>query len=253
MRPSGAILQWGVDNRKIATNPAARVVIDIRGKMSERIRGFSDEEAALILRQAGRSQDPVRRWIPLLCAYSRARISEICQLRGEDIFQQDGVWCMKFDLAAGALKNINSERAVPLHPEIVASGFLEFVASQCAGPLFTGLANDRFGNRGASGTRIISGWVRGLGISDVRLSPSHSWRHRFATLGRRYGLALDLVDALTGHHRKTVAASYGEFPIEALHRELSKIPSGQGEGINTHISIRLAALKPTNSFGPRHD
>jgi integrase len=58
--------------------------------MSERIRGFSDEEAALILRQAGRSQDPVRRWIPLLSAYSGARISEICQLRGEDIFQQDG-------------------------------------------------------------------------------------------------------------------------------------------------------------------
>ena|SRR5580704_4215412 len=105
---------------------------------------------------------------------------------------------MKFDPAAGALKNVNSERAVPLRPEIVASGFLEFVASQCAGPLFTGLANDRFGNRGASGTRIISGWVRGLGISDVRLSPSHSWRHRFATLGRRYGLALDLVDVLPG-------------------------------------------------------
>jgi hypothetical protein len=64
--PVRAILQWGVDNRKIPTNPAARVVIDVRGKMAERIRGFSDEEAALILRQAARSQDPVRRWLPLL-------------------------------------------------------------------------------------------------------------------------------------------------------------------------------------------
>jgi hypothetical protein len=34
----------------------------------------------------------------------------------------------------------------------------------------------------------------------------------------------DVANALTGHHRKTVADSYGEFPIEALYRELCKIP-----------------------------
>jgi hypothetical protein len=66
---------------------------------------YLDEEAALILRQAARSQDPVRRWLPLLCAYSGARISEVCQLRGEDITQLSGLWFMKFDPAAGALKN----------------------------------------------------------------------------------------------------------------------------------------------------
>jgi integrase len=62
---------------------------------AERIRGFNDEEAALILRQAGSELDPMRRWIPLLCAYSGARIAEVCQLRGEDIIHQDGVWCLK--------------------------------------------------------------------------------------------------------------------------------------------------------------
>ena len=222
--PLRAILQWGVDNRKIAMNPASRVLVEVRGKMAERIRGFTDEEAALILRQAATHQDPVRRWVPLLCAYSGARISELCQLRGGDIFQHGGVWCMKFDPEAGALKNVNSERAVPLHPAIVTSGFLEFVASQRPGPLFPGLAADRFGNRGGNGTKIIGRWVRGLGLTDARLSPSHSWRHRFKTLGRRHGLMLDIVNALTGHHRKTVADSYGEFPVEALHRELSKIP-----------------------------
>jgi hypothetical protein len=30
---------------------------------------------------------------------------------------------------------------------------------------------------------------------------------------------------MTGHHRKTVADSYGEFPVDALHRELLKIPT----------------------------
>jgi integrase len=223
--PIRAIFQWGVDNRKLAANPAARIVIDVRSKMTERIRGFTDEEAALILRHAAREKDPVRRWVPLLCAYSGARLSEVCQLRVKDVFQQGGVWCMKFDPEAGSLKNENSERAVPLHPAIVESGFLQFVAAARSGPLFTGLHADRFGNRGGNGTKTIGRWVRGLGLTDERLSPSHSWRHRFKTLGRQFNLAPDLVNAITGHFRKTVADSYGEFPIDALFREIAKIPA----------------------------
>jgi integrase len=225
LAPVRAILQWGVDNRKLAANPAARIVIDVRSKMTERIRGFTDEEAALILRNAAKEKDPVRRWVPLLCAYSGARLSEVCQLRVEDVFQRGGVWCMKFDPEAGSLKNENSERAVPLHPAIVESGFPQFVAAARSGPLFTGLQADRFGNRGGNGTKTIGRWVRGLGLTDERLSPSHSWRHRFKTLGRQFGLAPDIVNAITGHLRKTVADSYGEFPMDALFREIAKIPA----------------------------
>jgi integrase len=162
--------------------------------------------------------------VPLLCAYSGARLSEVCQLRVLDVLQRGEIWCIKFDPEAGSLKNENSERAVPLHPAIVESGFLRFVQSARSGPLFAGLPADRFGNRGGSGTKIIGRWVRGLGLTDTRLSPSHSWRHRFKTLGRQFGLAPDIVNAITGHLRKTVADSYGEFPVEALYRELLKIP-----------------------------
>ena len=42
--PLRAILQWGVDNRKLAANPASRIVVDVRAKIGERIRGFTDEE-----------------------------------------------------------------------------------------------------------------------------------------------------------------------------------------------------------------
>ena len=222
--PLRAILQWGVDNRKIATNPASRIVIDVRTRVAERRRGYTDDEAALILANAARSTEAVKKWAPLLCAYSGARISEVCQLRTEDIIQIGGIWCMKFDPAAGSLKTDSSERAVPLHPAITDAGFLGFVKSVRRGALFADLAADRFGNRGGTGTKVIGKWVRSLGLNDARLSPSHSWRHRFKTLGRQHGLAPDIVNAITGHHRKTVADSYGEFPIDALHRELSKIP-----------------------------
>ena len=62
-------------------------------------------------------------------------------------------------------------------------------------------------------------------MTDKRISSNHSWRHRLKTLGRRYELAVDILDAMTGHGRKTVADTYGEFPVEAMFRELSKIPA----------------------------
>ena len=78
--PLRAILQWGVDNRKLPANPASRIVVTVRAKQTERRRGYTDDEAVLILTQAAKEKDPVRRWVPMLCAYSGARLSEICQL-----------------------------------------------------------------------------------------------------------------------------------------------------------------------------
>ncbi len=69
-------------------------------------------------------------------------MSEICQLRAEDVVQVDGIWCLKLDLEGGSLKTRSSERAIPLHPAVVESGFLDFVWSEKAGPLFADLALD---------------------------------------------------------------------------------------------------------------
>jgi integrase len=222
--PVRAILQWAVDNHLLPINPATRVTIDVKTRAGGSKRGFDDAEAAIILAAAQRAADPVKRWVPLLGAYSGARLSEICQLRVEDITQLAGIWCMKITPEAGSLKTAGSERVVPLHPAVIKAGFLQFVAKSAAGPLFSTLPPDVFGKQGGNGTKIIGRWVRGLGLTDIRISPSHSWRHRFKTLGRWHGLMLDIINAITGHHRKTVADSYGEFPIEALYRELSKIP-----------------------------
>jgi hypothetical protein len=78
--PIRAILQWGVDNRLLKANVAHRVTVNAKPKIAERIRGYTDEEASLVLSAALREKDALRRWVPWLCAYSGARISEICQL-----------------------------------------------------------------------------------------------------------------------------------------------------------------------------
>ena len=160
LAPMRAILQWGAKNRKIASNPAERVTIESKQKRSEAKRSFTDEEAAIILRAAALSTDPVKRWVPTLCAYSGARLSEVCQLRTQDIRLIEGVWCMAFDPEAGSLKTESSERAVPLHPVVLDSGFLEFVATAGGGPLFKSLPLDKFGRRGGNGTKVLGRWVR---------------------------------------------------------------------------------------------
>ncbi|ACA15991.1 integrase domain protein SAM domain protein [Methylobacterium sp. 4-46] len=220
-----AIFQWAADNRRLASNPAERISMDVKRKASETIRSFTDEEAAIVLRAALTQRDPALRWVPWLCAYSGARVSEVSQLRVQDVCQIEDVWCMRFDPEAGPLKTASSERAVPLHQAVLESGFLEYVLSVGSGPLFPKLKPDKFGKRGGTGTKVLGRWVRSLGLTDERLAPNHSWRHRLKTLGRRHGLAPDIVNAITGHGSRTVADRYGEFEMSAMRRELMKIPA----------------------------
>ncbi|MGH8614215.1 MAG: DUF6538 domain-containing protein [Gammaproteobacteria bacterium] len=224
LAPFRAILQWAVDNDRLPVNPATRVTIGLKTRAADSKRGFDDNEAARILTAARAEADPVKRWVPLLGAYSGARLSEICQLRVQDITEVNGIWCMKIVPEAGSLKTLGSERVVPLHPAVIEAGFLPFVSNLAPGPLFPALPPDVFGKRGGNATKVLGRWVRRLGLTDKRISPSHSWRHRFKTQSRRHELMSDIANAITGHHRKTVADSYGEFPIEALYRELCKIP-----------------------------
>jgi integrase len=225
LAPVRAILQWGVNNKHLPSNPADGISLDVRSKQGEKKRSFTDDEAKIILRAALGEKDPVRRWVPWLGAYSGARVSELCQLRAEDIIKLDGVWCMKLDPEAGSLKTSGSERVIPIHPALIDQGFLKFAATIKAGPLFAALSPDKFGKRGGNGTKMIGRFVRQLGLKDTRLSPSHSWRHRIKTLGRKHGLAPDILNAITGHAAESDGDSYGEFPVEALFREICKIPA----------------------------
>ncbi|MEY9135039.1 integrase [Bradyrhizobium diazoefficiens] len=225
LSPVRAILQWGVQNKLLSSNAAEGISLDVKAKQGERKRSFTDEEAKVVLRAALAEQDPVKRWVPWIGAYTGARLSEICQLRREDVLKIEDVWCVKFVPEAGSLKTSGSERIVPVHPALIESGLLGFVAQVKSGPLFAELSPDKFGKRGGNGTKMIGRFVRQLGLKDPRLSPSHSWRHRIKTLGRKHGLAQDILNSITGHRSTSVADSYGEFPVEALFRELCKIPA----------------------------
>jgi integrase len=133
-----AVLNYAVDNDKLPSNLADRVSVGARGKKADtkKMLGYDDHEAKTILAAAMAHASPVIRWVPLLCAMHGARVSEIMQLRREDVSVGSGMWSIKITPDAGPLKNKASERKIPLHPCLIKRGFLDFISGRPKGPLF---------------------------------------------------------------------------------------------------------------------
>ncbi len=71
-----------------------------------------------------------RFWLPLLGLFSGARAGELCQLRVQDVKKtKEGTpyLAVRDDEEWMSVKTRNAIRDVPLHPELVRIGFLEFV------------------------------------------------------------------------------------------------------------------------------
>ncbi|MBM6595434.1 site-specific integrase [Microvirga sp. BT291] len=231
---SKAVYGWAMENRRVAANPFALVKTPAQKKgRSDKRRGFSDDETKALLLDA-RGRDGYRRWIPWLAAFTGARLDELCQLRASDVRQADE--CHYIDINDDHpdkhLKNQGSRRRVPLHPVLLQEGFLQFVAS-CGSKdahLFGEITPDRFGRRGGNATKVLSRWVRrDLEITDPRIAPNHSLRHRFKDICRNSGISKEVSDALTGHSSSDVGSSYGEgFSISFLAKEICKISAENG-------------------------
>ena len=225
-----AAFRWGVDNGLLTNNPATGVSVRHRRKAGDRMLGFEKDEAATILRAAARAINPIHRWVPLLCAQSGARVSEVCQLRGEDVRREDGIWFMHFRPEAGGLKNPSSERKVPLHPHVIDAGFVVFVERSGSGPLFYDPKRRRPGAKRPPPKIVakhVARWVHTLGIEvgrRYRKDPNHAWRHLFRTLARDARIEESVVSAIQGHSAATVGQSYGETLLETAARAIASIP-----------------------------
>ncbi|MGA4554657.1 site-specific integrase [Methylorubrum aminovorans] len=220
---------WGVANVHVTINPADGVSVKRKAKLNERMLGFTDAEAAKILEAARHSTSPVIRWLPLLCATSGARVGEMAQLRREDVIVERGIPALRITAEAGSVKTANSERTIPIHPAVLAAGFLEFVEGK-RGPLFyppvRRKADAKKPQHKLVGKKVAE-WIQTLGLEvgrTHRKDPSHAWRHRFKTLAREAGVIDSVADAIVGHGPKTVSQEYGEATIVAMKKAMEQIP-----------------------------
>ena len=70
-------------------------------------------------------------WLPLLAVMTGAREAELCQLAVSDIGQdiKTGMWLVDLNAKGEKkLKNQSSKRAVPIHPQLIELGLLDYVS-----------------------------------------------------------------------------------------------------------------------------
>jgi integrase len=115
---------------------------------------------------------------------------------------------------------------IPLHPDVVARGFLEYVKSQPAGGmLFSGLKPCPKGRYSTNFAKRWASYLRNEVGLDSSASPSHGFRHTFKTLSRDAKIQTEVHDAITGHAGEGVGRTYGETSLKVMAEELARIPS----------------------------
>ena len=170
-------------------------------------------------------------WLPLLGLFTGARLEELAQLQVGDVRATDGRWFIAIHAHDGEhhLKNEASWRLVPLHREVLAAGFLEYVAALSASGvtrLFPALKPDRFGKRSFGFSKWFGRYMDRCGLPDSSLD-FHCFRATFKDLCRLAGVPEDVHDALTGHvgEGRQTARSYGnrQYPEPPLFDAIKAI------------------------------
>lgn len=228
-----ATLNWGVDQKRLASNPAQGLRVRVPKAVVLRDRGFTDEEAEAILRatlapkdaRISRENAAVRRWVPWLLAYTGARVNEITQARGQDLRTIGEIWVLRITPEAGRVKT-GEFRDVPLHSDLIRQGFVAFARERGAGPLFYDPDRSAGSEQNPIYKRMgqkLGEWVRTI-VADPQVDPNHGWRHRFKTIGRSAGIPDTHLDAIQGHAPATTGRRYGTFPLVELVRALERLP-----------------------------
>jgi len=176
-----------------------------------------------------------RFWVPLLGLLQGLRCNEACQLYAEDIKEEGGIPCIQVreDLdhtkkSDKRVKNRASWRTIPIHPEIVRIGFLEFVkARRASGPAERLFPELHAARNTARYSHLFSKWFGRYLVSACGHKPKatfHSFRHHFRTALMNAGVSKELAEALGGWKSETSCEyEYRHAQIAVLRKEISKV------------------------------
>ena len=222
------LLSWCRKNGYVENNVAAGLSVPVSKNKDDGRQPYSVDDMGVLL--AGLDKDserePSKTWLPLLAAFTGARLGELGQLTVDDVRRRDGIDYVDInkDGEGKSLKNKGTSREVPLHPELVRRGFLHHVERRRTtggGLLFPDLRPDENGKLTSKFSSWWTGHRRRRGVSDHR-KVFHSFRHTFKEACRVAGIGEEVHDALTGHSGG-VGRTYGGVPLEVKAREIAKV------------------------------
>jgi integrase len=121
-------------------------------------------------------------WIPILCLFHGLRLGEAAGLHVEDITGREGFPVFHLRAFDGRSSKTKGSRGIlPIHPEVIRLGFLDFVAQRRKAKsvtLFPDVRVNANGKVGAKTGEWFAALVRERGLVGTKLT-MHSFRHSF--------------------------------------------------------------------------
>jgi len=212
-----ALFNLAVDFKMIPENPAKNRRLGRTfesGAVSPPRPQFTIEELNRLFRSplhmecANGRERGGRFWVPLLSLFHGFRCNEACQLYTEDVKNVEGITfiAIREEREDGSkcekkLKTKQSKREVPLHPELIRLGFMDFVQERSrdgASPrLFPELTPGHKGYFSDAFSKWFARFVE-LTVGSGCRATMHSFRHQFRDATRAARLPAETVARLAG-------------------------------------------------------
>lgn len=194
-------------------------------------RIFSDSEGIVSLAykkpKGGGGYYP-RVWLPLIALLSGARLDEIGSLTVDDVIESP---VPHFCVRKGKTKN--SVREVPLHPELIRLGFLQYVDDMRSAGYKSLWPFMKSGSDKRNNSEVFGKWFNLYLRGKLKFSSEyvfHSFRHTFKDLCRDALIPREIHHAISGHDKNdqsNVGDSYGlGYSVLTKYQEIKKIKLG---------------------------
>jgi integrase len=189
-----------------------------------------------------------RYWIALLGLYAGLRIGEAAQLRARDFKVLDGIWCVvvtssklnkkgqRVDAGpAQRVKTFAGRRMLPLHPDLIRLGLLDYVAERTqieSGWMFDLPWYPKSGF-GHYPTRDFPRLTKGVAVYQPKRKVFHSFRSTISPALEGKGLEGTLIDRFLGHSVRTIRARFYNknsegrtLPLRLVYEALCRLDFG---------------------------
>ena len=259
------VFEFAVDKEWLSSNPAQRVKINRPARPKsyaeheEGYEPFVASELKIIFNQplyTGCQDDRhginkvgpnvprrSRFWLPLVSAFSGLRMQEILQLEKHDIKETDGVYYFDIndkvygnDYASEGeyvkrLKAKNSLRKVPIHPELIKTGFLSYVEQSERQWLFPDMPLQGASKMSDQFSKRFRVFMKPTGLSVPRRKVFHSFRNSFNDALRAADVRLEYREQLLGWvDYKRMDSRYGHGHL--ITKLYDKVARVEYQGLN---------------------
>lgn len=218
--------------RRTKTLPFSTDQLNIRFKSPLFTGAQSDTEWRNIAKPGNVRIRDHRFWVPLIMLFSGARPGEIGQLAVSDVRQEHGHWIMHITTEGEAhaegksVKTAGSMRVLPIHPQLVRLGLLDYHAECVAArdkQLFPGAKRNERGQMMSDYSREFGKYLTRIGLKAGRGLSLYSFRHGAADALRRAGYLDNQFGFILGHTEASMTGRYGVMPQGMLEQRVKLI------------------------------